>query len=62
MIADTIRLENLSQNIQFNWVLREANGAAHYLATWSLSNMLAGSFVLGSTPQVFSDVVIDEHV
>ena len=38
----------ISQNIQFIWVLREANGAAHYLATWSL----------GSAPQVFFDAVI----
>ena len=38
----------------FDWVLREANGAAHCLATWSLLNKLASSLVLGSAPQVFS--------
>ena len=38
----------------FDWVLREANGAAHWFATWSLVNKLASSLVLGSATQVFS--------
>ena len=62
LIANTIRLTNLSQNIQFNRVPREANGAVHYLAIWSLSNKLADSFVLDSIPQVISNVVIALHI
>ena len=38
----------------FDWVLREANGAAHWFATWSLLNKLASYFVLGFAPQFFS--------
>nr|POE60250.1 von willebrand factor a domain-containing protein [Quercus suber] len=60
--------------MEFNWVPREANGAVHCLAiwflsnklasslaVWFLSNKLASSFVLGSAPQVFSDIVIAEQ-
>ena len=37
---DTLRLAALIPNSRFSWIPREANVAAHTLASWSLCNRL----------------------
>ena len=47
--------------IQFSWIPRSANSAAHSLASWALLNKISGSFVIGSAPQIFTDVILAEQ-
>ena len=54
----SIRLLELNE---FKWTPREANMAAHVLASWSLSNRLASCLVLGSAPSSFSDIILLEQ-
>ena len=58
---DTLKLATLIPNCRFSWIPREANVAAHTLASWSLCNRLANSFGLGSAPQSFCNVILLEQ-
>lgn len=59
--ADTLSSAPMVHSLEFKWTLREANMAAHVLASWSLNNRLANCFVLGSAPAVLSDVFRSEQ-
>ena len=43
--------------LSFNWVVREANEAAHFFAKWCLLCKFFGSFDLGNSPSCFVDVI-----
>lgn len=49
-------------HIAFNQVFKEANAAAHSLATWSFKNAFVGFFDSSFGPPIFADVNWKEAV
>uniref|UniRef100_A0A2N9ET81 Reverse transcriptase domain-containing protein n=2 Tax=Fagus sylvatica TaxID=28930 RepID=A0A2N9ET81_FAGSY len=60
LIWDIQSAVRLITNYVFHWVSREANIAAHSLASWSLKNAFVGSFDSFCGPSSFVDVISKE--
>ena len=59
-LIEIYRLTSFLSNCSFNWLRREANCAAHELATWSLQNHLIGSFDFGAGPPSLANILLDD--
>ena len=59
-LIEIYRLTSFLSNCSFNWLRREANCAAHELATWSLQNHLIGSFDFGASLPSLANILLDD--
>ena len=60
-LTEICRLTSLLFDCSFIWVRREANCAAHELATWPLQNHLIGSFDFGAGPPSLANILLDDY-
>jgi hypothetical protein len=59
-LTESCHLASLHSDCSFNWVRREANCAAHELATWSLQNHFTGSFDFGAGPPSLTNILLND--
>ena len=60
-LTDICHLTSLLSYCSFIWVRREANCAAHELATWPLQNHLIGFFDFGAGPPSLANILLDDY-